>query len=436
MIAHLYATEGVAGFRAHARDVRGRDLGRARGSGWCWRATGSARSRSTTSSSDGELLFGSESQGDPRGSRRACRRSIAAALLSFLTSATSPATDAIFHGMRRLEPGTRIGSSTHGRGASTSSGSGAGPTAARPTTAPEGEVIERAARGADRSGADPAAIRCAARRVSQRRHGLGRGARADGAGTRRGRCRPSRSASATPTTTSCADARSTAAHFGADHHEQIVTPDCVRVRRGAGAALRRAVRRCVGDSDLLRRRARAPAVTVCLTGDGGDELFAGYTPYARRARAASACPAPVAALRRSVARRAAGAGACARQGPADTMALGPEAWFVWRRTVFPDYLLEAVVEPDVIAARRRLPERRSRGRFRAAAVRCCRVCSAGISATICPTTSSSRSIARRWRIRSRRDARCSTITSSSSRRAQPSAAPRRRRTRPSGCSRK
>ena len=31
------------------------------------------------------------------------------------------------------------------------------------------------------------------------------------------------------------------------------------------------------------------------------------------------------------------------------MALGPEAWFVWRRTVFPDYLLEAVVSPDVLA---------------------------------------------------------------------------------------
>ena len=35
------------------------------------------------------------------------------------------------------------------------------------------------------------------------------------------------------------------------------------------------------------------------------------------------------------------------KGRLSTMALGPEAWFVWRRTVFPDYLLESVVEPGV-----------------------------------------------------------------------------------------
>jgi asparagine synthase (glutamine-hydrolysing) len=46
------------------------------------------------------------------------------------------------------------------------------------------------------------------------------------------------------------------------------------------------------------------------------------------------------------------------KGRLSTMALGPEDWFVWRRTVFPDYLLEAVVSPDVLSAAA-LPERRA-----------------------------------------------------------------------------
>ena len=53
---------GHRGIPEDARHVRRRDLGRAARSGWCWRAIASARSRSTTSSSDGELLFGSETK--------------------------------------------------------------------------------------------------------------------------------------------------------------------------------------------------------------------------------------------------------------------------------------------------------------------------------------------------------------------------------------
>jgi asparagine synthase (glutamine-hydrolysing) len=45
------------------------------------------------------------------------------------------------------------------------------------------------------------------------------------------------------------------------------------------------------------------------------------------------------------------------KGRVTLMSLGAEAWFVWRRTVFPDYLLEAVVSDDVLEAGGCLPER-------------------------------------------------------------------------------
>ena len=161
------------------------------------------------------------------------------------------------------------------------------------------------------------------------------------------------------------EARSTAAAFGADHHEQIVTPDGVRVAEALALhydepfADASAIPDAITSSELARRH-----VTVCLTGDGGDELFAGYTPYAD---ALARVGAPGVGLLRS----AIGAGArlvpvhARGKGRLSTMGLGPEGWFVWRRTVFPDYLLEAVAEPDVIAAAA-LPEHEAVDQIRAA----------------------------------------------------------------------
>jgi asparagine synthase (glutamine-hydrolysing) len=153
------------------------------------------------------------------------------------------------------------------------------------------------------------------------------------------------------------EARATAAHFGAEHHEQIVTPDCVRVAE----TLARHYDEPFADAsaiptfhvaELARRH-----VTVCLTGDGGDEVFAGYTPYADAlARVGSA---PTNAMRTVLGAAARFVPVHARgKGRLSTLALGPEAWFVWRRTVFPDYLLETIVDRDVLAAGV-LPERRA-----------------------------------------------------------------------------
>jgi asparagine synthase (glutamine-hydrolysing) len=47
------------------------------------------------------------------------------------------------------------------------------------------------------------------------------------------------------------------------------------------------------------------------------------------------------------------------KGRLTIMSHGPEAWFVWRRTVFPDYLLEAVVHGDVRRQAGALPERQA-----------------------------------------------------------------------------
>ncbi|HKB13480.1 MAG TPA: asparagine synthase (glutamine-hydrolyzing) [Vicinamibacterales bacterium] len=152
------------------------------------------------------------------------------------------------------------------------------------------------------------------------------------------------------------DARATARHFGADHHEQIVSPDCVAV---AGALAYHYDEPFADASAIPTYHVAALArqhVTVALSGDGGDELFAGYTPYTsaleREGSIATGALRAIAAVgSRCVPVHARG------KGRLSTMALGPEAWFVWRRTVFPDYLLHAVVDGDLQRAGGPLPER-------------------------------------------------------------------------------
>ena len=74
-------------------------------------------------------------------------------------------------------------------------------------------------------------------------------------------------------------ARKVARRFGTDHHELIVEPDM----RGAINFLTHHMEEPFGDSSMLPTyfvcKMARQHVTVALAGDGGDELFAGYTRY-------------------------------------------------------------------------------------------------------------------------------------------------------------
>ncbi len=76
-------------------------------------------------------------------------------------------------------------------------------------------------------------------------------------------------------------ARATSAALGTDHVEHIVaqTPDDSMLRAALGVADEPVADGSILPTYLLSRLART-RVTVALSGDGGDELFAGYDPFA------------------------------------------------------------------------------------------------------------------------------------------------------------
>jgi asparagine synthase (glutamine-hydrolysing) len=381
VIAHLYATEGLDGFRR----MRGMfavaiwDSPRQR--------LVLARDRAGKKplyymESHGELLFGSETKAILAALADVPRVN-AEALLNFFTFGYVAGRSAAFEGMRRVAPGTALVIDAQ-TGALRLEPFWRWPDAAETDAIPRAEAIERlrdelteAVRIRLRSdvplgaflsgGMDSAAVlalmttltKQSAQPVKTFTIGFG-----------------------DPAYDELDEARATAAHFGAEHHEQVVSPDCVRVAETLAQHYDEPFADASAIPTFYVAALARQHVTVCLTGDGGDEIFAGYTPYADAlARVGSA---PVDAWRTVL-----GAGAryvpvhARGKGRLSTMALGPEAWFVWRRTVFPDYLLEAVVERDVLNAVNGLPERRSGART----ARCCRACNSGMSGTTCRTTS-------------------------------------------------
>jgi asparagine synthase (glutamine-hydrolysing) len=360
VIAHLYATDGVAGLR-RLRGMFAIAI---------WDATGGrlvlARDRAGKKplyyfEHGGELLFGSETKAILAALDRAPAVD-ASALVSFFTFGYVAGDSAAFAGMRRLRPGSALIVDTRS-GASRIERFWEWPPAAGQDAMPYDEAVERLR--AELSEAVRIRLRSDVPLGAFLSGGM------DSAAVLALMTRHSAQPVKTFTIGFGDDdydevdaARATAAHFGADHHEQIVAPDCIRVADTLAVHYDEPFADASAIPTFHVAALARKHVTVCLTGDGGDELFAGYTPYADAlARVGST---PIDALRALISAGARRVPVHARgKGRLSTMALGPEAWFVWRRTVFPDYLLEAVVEADVLAAAHAYPEREAVDAIRA-----------------------------------------------------------------------
>jgi len=354
VIAHLYATEGIAGFRKmrgmfalavwdapRRRLVLARDRVGKKPLYYLHR--------------NGELLFGSETKAilaalpDVPGVN-------AGALLDFFTFGYVAGSQAVFDDMRRLMPGTAL-IVDQGTASAHSEAFWRWPEPPERDAMPEVEAIERLR-----------AELTEAVRIRMRSD-VPLGAFLSGGMDSAAVLALMASQSTKPIKTftigfgdaeydEIDEARSTAAHFGADHHEQIVAPDAIRVAETLAVHYDEPFADASAIPTFYVAELARRYVTVCLTGDGGDELFAGYTPYADAlTRVASA---PISALRTAIHAGARYVPVHARgKGRLSTIALGPEEWFVWRRTVFPDYLLESIVEPDVLRAAGAMPERQA-----------------------------------------------------------------------------
>ncbi len=317
VIAHLYAVDGVAGLER----LRGMFAIAIWDAPRQWLVL--ARDRAGKKplyylQHDGELLFGSEAKAILAALDRVPEVN-ADALVSFFAFGYVAGETAAFDGMRRLRPGTALIVDAPS-GASRIETFWRWPDAAAGDAMPQGEAIERLRSALT----DAVRIRL--------RSDVPLGAFLSGG----------------------MDSAAVLALMTSQSAQ--VTPDCIRVAETLAIHYDEPFADASAIPTFYVAELARRHVTVCLTGDGGDELFAGYTPYADAlARVASA---PVDALRALITAGARHVPVHARgKGRLSTMALGPEAWFVWRRTVFPDYILEAVVDPDVLTRAEARPER-------------------------------------------------------------------------------
>src|SRR5207247_8477314 len=76
-----------------------------------------------------------------------------------------------------------------------------------------------------------------------------------------------------------AHARTVAAAFGTDHHELVVRPDVVKMVEDLAWYLDEPFGDTSAIPTYMVSKLAAQHVKVVLTGDGGDELFAGYDKY-------------------------------------------------------------------------------------------------------------------------------------------------------------
>ena len=77
------------------------------------------------------------------------------------------------------------------------------------------------------------------------------------------------------------DARRVAEHLGTEHHELIVKPDAVSLLRDISWYLDEPLADSSAIPTFLVSRLARQHVKMVLTGDGGDEMFAGYERYVR-----------------------------------------------------------------------------------------------------------------------------------------------------------
>jgi len=99
-----------------------------------------------------------------------------------------------------------------------------------------------------------------------------------------------------------AHARAVAAQFGTDHYDLVVRPDVVRIVEDLTWYLDEPFGDTSAIPTYMVSKLAAEHVKVVLSGDGGDELFAGYDKYVveGRERAYDRLPGPVKALAGSV----------------------------------------------------------------------------------------------------------------------------------------
>jgi asparagine synthase (glutamine-hydrolysing) len=213
---------------------------------------------------DRELLFGSEAKAILAVIDRT-PDVFGPALLNFLTFGYVAGDESIFTGMSRLEPGTWMNVAADGHTIADRYWSWPVPGDTSPVS--HDEAIEQLRAEADQAVKRSAAIGCAARCVSQCQHRLGHGAGAD-IPLSPNPVRTFTIGFKGPRVRQVEGARPTK-HFGAQHGNGVVTPDCVKVADRLAWHYDEPFADASGSSYCVAELARH-VITVVLTGDGGD----------------------------------------------------------------------------------------------------------------------------------------------------------------------
>jgi asparagine synthase (glutamine-hydrolysing) len=157
------------------------------------------------------------------------------------------------------------------------------------------------------------------------------------------------------------EARAVAEHFGTEHHEFIVRPDAAALLPKMARYYGEPFADCAALPTFCLAEATRPHVTVALSGDGGDEAFAGYPRYRwlsatlRAGRALQVVPGPLRMGARSLAPRSSRIGRGVRRFLAEERepyALWNEIWYCPftledRLNLYTPGIASSLADPDV-----------------------------------------------------------------------------------------